>query len=303
MCLTPDPTIAHIGQQEFAELLTCCGLDEVQGQLYFGQLFGLQGGLECANLFQPAGWPRRWVCKDVIPSMVGPRGRQTAQKIQSPGGRTAIAATDPVAFGVRGATRVGLDEGRTIKTDTQEPDEFQGGTVLRVEHLDDHRAVWCRLECANTGVDLGSQEPVYEILLPVVVRAEIKSSIGRVDVGIGTRGGKHVLITEMIEVAGVIGAIHDLDIGVLHQESVGLPPAGDSSLCGPEGHGKHGRMVTRAVLDSLQEPTGTLGSVGRHERAGPVGVKLEGVPEFDHLEIRTGEGCDGRDAPVLAALE
>jgi hypothetical protein len=142
-----------------------------------------------------------------------------------------------------------------------------------------------------------------EILLTVVVRTEIEPAIGRVDVRIGAGCGKHILVTEVIEVARIIGPIDDFNCGVIHEKCVGLPPTGHRAFGRAESHGDHGCLVPRTILDGFEESAGPLRRMSRHEGAGTIRVEIECIPKFDHLEIRTGEGSDGRDTPMLAALE
>ncbi len=45
---------------------------------------------------------------------------------------------DPVALGVRGTTALEFDNTRTAKTVSQHPEEFQCGTILRIEDFENH---------------------------------------------------------------------------------------------------------------------------------------------------------------------
>ena len=240
----------------------------------------------------------------MVPALWSIRCRESAQEIQYPRRGATITATHPVALRIGWATCVWLHETDAFKTGAQYPDELQRCTILGVKHFDDHRAIVCRLQCAETGVHLRGQQPMYEILLTIVICAEVKPTICCIDIGEGARGRQNILVTEMVEVAGVVGAIEDFDGWVFHQKCMGLPPTGHRTLRGSQCHGNHWRLVTCAVLNGFQEPTGAFGRVRCHEGTGSGRVtKAQYVPKITHLEILTGERCDSSDAPMLAALQ
>lgn len=108
------------------------------------------------------------------------RDGQDVEEGEGPRGWRAEAVADPVAFGVGRAARVRFRESRVVETSGEGPKELVGGDLIRVEHLDDHRAAGT--ECLETGKGLRCEESLNGVLLTVVVRAEIEAAVGRVEV-------------------------------------------------------------------------------------------------------------------------
>ena len=137
--------------------------------------------------------------------------------------------------------------------------------------------------------------------MAIEIGAEIKAAVGGVNVGCADMGFgrccERGLVGQGVEIAGTVGAVGDVDVGIALKKGLGLAPAWHSALCGLEGHGNHGNG-SAAVLDGLKEATGTFGGMGCGD-----GGQAEEVPEFNHLKIGTTEGLEGGDGPGHATLE
>ena len=86
--------------------------------------------------------------------------------------------TNPVAFGVGGAAALEFHEAGTREAICQEPEEFDGGTVLCIKYLENHRTTG--LQCVQTGQCLSDEKTLHGILLPVEIRAEVEPAVGGV---------------------------------------------------------------------------------------------------------------------------
>ena len=137
--------------------------------------------------------------------------------------------------------------------------------------------------------------------MTIEIGAEIKSAVGSINVGYADMGlgcrCERGLVGQRVEIAGTVGAVGDVNIGIALQKGLGLTPAGHSALGGLEGHSDHGNGAA-AVLYGLKEAPGTFGGVSCGG-----GGQAEEVPEFNHLEIGTTEGLEGGDGPCHATLE
>ena len=74
-----------------------------------------------------------------------------------------------------------LYKSRAIKTRGEGPHEIQGGLVLHVKELEDHRAAG--FECSEPGQCFRYQETLNRGFLAVEIGTEIEPAVGRVDIG------------------------------------------------------------------------------------------------------------------------
>ena len=257
-------------------------------------------GLEGVDLGDP-GHGILWRARiQTIPSCRCIRRRQSPEEHDDPVGRLAKAGTHPISLRVGRATRQRLDQPRLHEATGERPEELQCGPTLGIKEFQDHRA--SRPERGEARECLGNQESLHRVFLAIEVRAEVKSAVSRIHIGLANvfRGMDHkgILIGDTVEISRVIGAIRNADIGIRLQEGLGFAPAGDGALRGFECHGDHGDLATDAILNGLQESTGAFGGMGRG-----IGCEIQEIPEFHHFEITPAQRLYGGDRTVHAPLE
>ena len=82
-------------------------------------------------------------CKETIPAQWCISGCQFAQHVRDPRGVIRLVPlTDPIALRIGRAACMRLHQTRTIETHGDHPEQLERGQILRVEHLDDHRAAF-----------------------------------------------------------------------------------------------------------------------------------------------------------------
>ncbi len=105
---------------------------------------------------------------------------------------------------------MGFHDGGPVETGGENPQELQRRTVLRVKHLEHHRA--SRAQRTKAGQCLRGQESLDRVFLTIVVIAEVEPAISSVQVRRvpqmrpcgGSKGG---LICQTVEIPGVISAV------------------------------------------------------------------------------------------------
>jgi len=259
----PGATVTDILGEEIQDPLLGGSSDKIQRQLNLMELMELNLLLEGLDLRDPGCGKDGNILEEAGPANGSVGGCQSAEEGQKPLGGVAIAATDPVAFRIRGTGGLGLDQGSGLKAGGESPDDLQSGATLHVKEFQDHGATGA--ERGETGQSFGDQEALDRGLLAIEIGTEIEASVGRIDVGdselLGRRSSEGLLVSQRVEIAGAVGTIGDLDVGIGLDEGLGFAPAGHGALRGLEGHGDH-LDGTAAMLDRLQEPTRAFGGMG-----------------------------------------
>jgi len=105
----PGATVTDILGKEIQNPLLCGSSDKIQRQLNLMELMELNLLLEGLDLCDPGCGKDGNILEETGPTDGSVGGGQSAEESQEPVGSVAIAATDPVAFRIRGTGGLGLD--------------------------------------------------------------------------------------------------------------------------------------------------------------------------------------------------